>query len=168
MTAMTSSDTRSVAIDLPDAEATGRLGAMIASHLRPADVVALEGGLGVGKTTLARAIIAALCGAQEAPSPTFTLVQTYAGIADGRRVEVWHFDLYRLKDSAEAYDLAIEDAFAEGISLIEWPSRLGPLLPPSRLEVELSIGGPHSRRARLAGGPRWAAPIQAIATAMAS
>ena len=63
------------------------------------------------------------------PSPTFTLVQIYqtSGAA------IWHFDLYRLGAAEEAWELGIEDAFGSGISLIEWPERLGTLLPQRRL-----------------------------------
>jgi tRNA threonylcarbamoyladenosine biosynthesis protein TsaE len=156
----------SMAIDLADEAATAKLGQTIAATLGEGDVVALEGGLGAGKTTLARAIIGALCGAQETPSPTFTLVQTYPGLIRGRPVEVWHFDLYRLKRAEEAYDLAIEDALASGISLIEWPEKLGALLPERRLLVELSITGARSRLARLQGGAHWQEAIRAIDRAM--
>ena len=69
---------------------------------------------------------------------------------------VWHFDLYRLARDEDAYELGIEEAFATGISLIEWPERLGALLPADRLDVEFSAGPtPESRRVRLAAGPGW-------------
>ena len=79
---------------LPDEAATERLGIALAKRLRPRDVVALQGGLGVGKTTLARAIIRAAASDPEliVPSPTFTLVEVY----DTPRGAFWHFDLYRL------------------------------------------------------------------------
>src|SRR5262245_15325231 len=105
---------------LPDAAATAAFGVALAPHLQPGDVVALWGDLGAGKSTLARALIQALSAADEVPSPTFTLVQTYetrlGGRADSagsgsRAVEIWHFDLYRLTNPDQAYDLAIEDAF---------------------------------------------------------
>ena len=86
------------AIDLPDLAATDAFGRRLAEALRRGDVVALKGGLGVGKTTLARAIVAAALSPDfdDVPSPTFTLVQTYpVELADGP-AELWHFDLYRL------------------------------------------------------------------------
>jgi hypothetical protein len=79
-------------------------------------------------------------------------------------VAVWHFDLYRLASFEEAWDLGIEDAFADAISLIEWPDRLGPLLPARRLEVALEFGDrPQARRAVLAAGPEWRARLGAEA-----
>src|SRR5882762_7586612 len=104
-----------IAIDLPDETATAALGARIAAIARPGDVIALAGDLGAGKTTFARAFIRARGGSGEVPSPTFTLVQIYE-LPDG---PVWHFDLYRLRHPDEAWELGIEDAFRDGISLIE-------------------------------------------------
>jgi tRNA threonylcarbamoyladenosine biosynthesis protein TsaE len=126
------------ALDLPDEAATLALGARLASSAQPGDVIALRGALGAGKTTLARGFVRALLGAAtEVPSPTFTLVQTY----ETAKGLVWHFDLYRLEDPEEAWELGIEDAFADGISLIEWPERLGALLPPRRREIVLETAG---------------------------
>jgi tRNA threonylcarbamoyladenosine biosynthesis protein TsaE len=143
-------------VDLPDEAATARLARRVAALARPGDVIALRGDLGAGKTLFARAFI----GEEDVPSPTFTLVQTY----DRPFGRVWHFDLYRLKDPAEAVELDIEDAFAEGISLIEWPERLGALLPRERLEVALDFAPrPTARRARLEGRGRWARLVPEIA-----
>lgn len=139
-------------IPLPDEAATRRLGRDLAGLCRPGDVLALRGDLGTGKTVLARAFIGALEGHdEEVPSPTFTLVQTY----DTDRGPVWHFDLYRLERPEDAYELDIEEAFAEGISLIEWPERLGTLLPPGALTVGLAHAGGDARRASLSGNELW-------------
>ena len=109
-------------LDLPDDAATAALGARIGEAARPGDVVALMGDLGAGKTTLARGLIRRLAGANtEAPSPTFTLVQSYAA----PDFAIWHFDLYRLKDALEARELGMEEA-VDGLAVIEWPERLGP------------------------------------------
>lgn len=151
--------------DLSDLAATERLGSALAARLKKGDVVALRGGLGSGKTTLARAIIRTLSGPdEEVPSPTFTLVQTYQGENESGPLEIWHFDLYRLKHAEEAYDLAIEDAFAVGVSLIEWPDRITELLPRDHLTVEIEIvnGGPQ-RRVELKGGANWIDRLAAIA-----
>src|SRR5689334_12245837 len=94
---------------LPDAAATEAFGARLAASLRVGDVVCLSGDLGAGKTTLARGAITAWTGVNEdAPSPTYTLVQTY----DGPRGALWHVDLYRLNRPEEAWELGLEDAFA--------------------------------------------------------
>ncbi|HEV2301468.1 MAG TPA: tRNA (adenosine(37)-N6)-threonylcarbamoyltransferase complex ATPase subunit type 1 TsaE [Stellaceae bacterium] len=141
-----------ISIDLPDEAATGALAKGLAAHARAGDVIALCGELGTGKTSFARAFIRARGGGEEVPSPTFTLVQVY----DLPGAAVWHFDLYRLEAAEEAWELGIEEAFAEGISLIEWPERLGPLLPRRRLAVGLAFGdAPQSRRATLSGGAAW-------------
>ncbi len=107
-----------------------------AQGLCAGDVVLLRGDLGMGKSVFARAVIRALCGDAdlEVPSPTFTLVQTY----DAEIGVIWHFDLYRLSDSEEIYELGWEDALAGGVLLIEWPERLGGLLSLSYIDVTLS------------------------------
>ena len=107
---------------LPDERATEQLGATLAARLKPGDVVGLKGDLGVGKTTLARAIVRAACGDPEmvVPSPTFTLVEVY----DTPKGSLWHFDLYRLEAPEQVFELGWEEALADGISILEWPERL--------------------------------------------
>lgn len=145
--------------DLPDEAATLALGAALARRLRAGDLVALRGDLGAGKTALARGLIRALFGADiEVPSPTFTLVQTYDP-PDGPAV--WHVDLYRLEQPEEAIELGLEDAFADAVSLIEWPDRLGPYLPARRLDLTLTHAG-DGRRASLAGGGDWPARLKGL------
>lgn len=130
---------------LDDEAATARLGAALARVLQAGDAVCLRGPLGAGKSTLARALIRALTTPdEEVPSPTFTLVQAY----DGPDFPIAHFDLYRLTAPEEAFELGIEEALAEGAALIEWPERLGGLIPASRLDIEIAIEG-EARRARL-------------------
>ena len=130
---------------LPNEQATEALGATLAVRLKPGDVVGLKGDLGAGKTTLARAVVRAAAGDPEliVPSPTFTLVEVY----DTPRGSFWHFDLYRLETPEQVFELGWEEALAEGISIIEWPDRLGPLLP-RHLSVTLEMDG-DGRRALL-------------------
>jgi tRNA threonylcarbamoyladenosine biosynthesis protein TsaE len=137
---------------LPDEAATERLGASLAERLRPRDVVALQGGLGVGKTTLARAILRAASGdpALIVPSPTFTLVEIY----DTPVGVFWHFDLYRLEAPEQVFELGWEEARADGVALVEWAERLGTLLPRERLTVTLAMEG-DGRRAELQGEARF-------------
>ena len=136
---------------LPDEEATSRWGRALAERLRPGDALCLSGGLGAGKTTLARAVIRALTRPdEEVPSPTFTLVQGY----DGRAFPLAHFDLYRLNSAAEADELGLDEALDMGAALIEWPERLGNGLPTNRLDIELSIQD-EGRRARVTPHGSW-------------
>lgn len=144
------------AVALPDEDATRRLGAAIAARLAPGDIVALSGPLGAGKTTLARGAIAALAGSGDAPSPTFTLVETY----ETRRFPLFHFDLYRLEKAEDVYELGYEDAL-DGVSLIEWPERIGRLLPSTALVVLLSMDGA-GRRALVRGEDFWAGRLQGL------
>jgi tRNA threonylcarbamoyladenosine biosynthesis protein TsaE len=138
---------------LPDEAATRALARGLAALLKPGDLVAFHGDLGAGKTTFIRALINALPGAaEEVPSPTFTLVQTYLRAP----FEVWHFDLYRLERPEEVYELGWEEAGGEAVVLIEWPGRLGPLLPSRRLDVVLNYGDrPEVREVALAGVGDW-------------
>ncbi|HXZ00810.1 MAG TPA: tRNA (adenosine(37)-N6)-threonylcarbamoyltransferase complex ATPase subunit type 1 TsaE [Stellaceae bacterium] len=153
---------RDLLVDLPDEAATAGLAALLAGRARRGDVIGLEGPLGSGKTTFARAFIRAYGGTEEeVPSPTFTLVEIYA-FAD--KPPVWHFDLYRLSAPEEAWELGIEEAWAEGISLIEWPERLGRLLPAEHLLLALAEGRhPGARLARLAASPAWEGRLGGIA-----
>lgn len=132
-------------IPLPDEAATTALGAAIAQHLRPGDAVCLWAPLGAGKSTLARGLIRALTTADEdVPSPTFTLVQTY----EAQAFPIAHFDLYRLTQASEAYELGIDEAMDDGVAVIEWPERLSGRLPQCRLDIEIEIAG-DGRIARL-------------------
>jgi tRNA threonylcarbamoyl adenosine modification protein YjeE len=134
---------------LPDLDATARLGAGIAGHLKFGDAVALWGDLGAGKTTLARAILRALGVDEDVPSPTFTLVQSYPTLPP-----VAHFDLYRLKSAREMDELGFDDALADGAVLVEWPERAPEALPLDALHVRLGLRD-GARLARLTGPARW-------------
>lgn len=128
-------------------------------------MVALAGELGAGKTTFARALIAAFAAEAgqtppEVPSPTFTLVQIY----EFPRATLWHFDLYRIERPEDALELGIEEALADGIALIEWPERLGTLLPARRIDVRLAFGdAPDARRIELSAP---AGPAERLAAAL--
>lgn len=147
-------------LDLPDLDATMRLGAALARALRGGDVVALHGDLGAGKTELARAIIRAASNDPGliVPSPTFTLVEVY----DTSAGSIWHFDLYRIEAPDQVRELGLEEALAGGIALIEWPQRLGALLPAHRLDVTFHLSGGDARRVTLAGHGSWTARIATL------
>ncbi|MCA6315125.1 MAG: tRNA (adenosine(37)-N6)-threonylcarbamoyltransferase complex ATPase subunit type 1 TsaE [Phenylobacterium sp.] len=143
-------------IALPTEADTEALGRRLAPLLQAGEAICLSGGLGVGKSCLARALIRALTSQdEEAPSPTFTLVQTYPG----REFEIAHFDLYRLEDPDEAWEIGLEEALDHGAALIEWPERLEGRLPSDRLDLELSVAG-EGRTARLTGHGAWKERIE--------
>lgn len=123
-------------IPLPDPDATDALARRMAGRVGAGDVLLLEGPIGAGKTAFARALIHALGVAEDVPSPTYTLVQTYeAGL------EIWHADLYRLTHPDEAVELGLTDAFDTALCLVEWPERLGADRPESALTLRFSLDG---------------------------
>lgn len=138
MTALSSSPALRTRISLPDEAATEALAGRLVSHIGPGDVLLLAGPIGSGKTTFARALIRAATDnpAEEVPSPTFTLVQTYATPLG----EVWHADLYRLEDPHEALELGLDEAMDHAICLIEWPEHLGDLVPTTALTLAFEAG----------------------------
>lgn len=149
----------SLTLILADEAATQALAVRLAPHLRAGDVVTLRGDLGAGKTALARFLIRHLAGdpAEEVPSPTFTLVQTYEHLSP----PIWHFDLYRLTDPGEVVELGWEEA-RDACALVEWPERLGPLLPRDRLDIQLLLDGPTARRAVITGHGQWESRLAGI------
>ena len=140
-------------VDLPDLAAMEAFGRRIAERLRKGDVVALSGGLGAGKTTLARAIVAALGYTGEVPSPTFTIVESYEPPAV--RVPLVHADFYRLERPEEADELGLND-YREGAALLaEWPENAGGFAhEPSCLAITLEIAG-SGRKAIVEPGASW-------------
>ena len=146
--------------DLPGEASTEALARRLAPLSGPGDVLALWGDLGVGKTVFARAFVRARGNPlEDVPSPTFTLVQVYDA-ADGSSAQTYHFDLFRLESPDEAFELGIEEAFADAVSLVEWPDRLGRLLPAARLDVRLAEGpAPDARRVVLEGRGAWRARL---------
>jgi len=139
-----------VILDCPDETSLRALGARLAQMLRAGDAIALQGGLGAGKTTFARGLIAAYAGIGEVPSPTYTLVQTY----DSGPLPVWHYDLYRLEDAADLTELGWDET-ADGIVLVEWPERAGTRLPKWRLDVTIDFQGEGRRVTLEPHGEGW-------------
>ncbi|HZX93589.1 MAG TPA: tRNA (adenosine(37)-N6)-threonylcarbamoyltransferase complex ATPase subunit type 1 TsaE [Myxococcales bacterium] len=124
--------------------ATRALGRKLGAALRPHDFVALTGELGAGKTLLVKAA-AEGAGAEPASSPTFALVNLYAG-----PVPLQHLDLYRISGPAELFALGFDDLLAEpAATLCEWAERAGSALPADRLEIALQYAGPATRRLQL-------------------
>lgn len=147
-------ETRDVLSDLAAMEAYG---ARIAAALRAGDVVALAGGLGAGKTTLARAILAALGHAGEVPSPTFTIIETYD--SPPLRLPVVHADFYRLDDPSELAEIGLDDYRENAVLLAEWPQNAGGFAhEPGCLAISLEPVGESGEGGRIAiarGGADW-------------
>lgn len=128
--------------------------------MRPGDVVALEGDLGVGKSELARAAIRARAGADiEVPSPTFTIVQSY----DLPGLAIVHADLYRLGSPDEFLELGLDEALERAALLVEWPERAGESLPADRLTVRLRLLDAEAREVTLTAGPAWRQRLASLA-----
>lgn len=140
-------DFRDCTVDCPDPAATDALAAALAPHLRGGDLLALHGDLGAGKTHFARALARALGVTDPVASPTFTIVQEY----EAPPYRLYHIDLYRLETPADAIAFGIDDYLDDpvGITLVEWPERLGELLDARAIRLDLAITGPDSRRIRL-------------------
>jgi tRNA threonylcarbamoyladenosine biosynthesis protein TsaE len=139
---------------LPTPEATHAFGRQLADLIQAGDVIALSGDLGAGKTSLARGLLAGLGLAEEAPSPSFSLVIPYDPPLV--RVPVWHVDLYRLEDADEAEELGLDDALYDSALLIEWPERLGNRLWPHALKLRIDPEG-KGRRLTADVPPSWGA-----------
>ncbi len=143
---LTSTGGASFSLDLPNEQATARFAADIACALEPGDLVTLSGDLGAGKTTFARALIRYLAGddAVEVPSPSFTLLQTYAL----PRFPLVHADLYRLSGAAELSELGFDDLPENAVVLIEWADRAAGLLPADRLDITFMLDAAQGFAAR--------------------
>lgn len=114
-----------------------------AAQAQKGDIFALQGPLGAGKSVFARAFIQSLTNEEtEVPSPTFTLVQNY----DAAKAPIWHFDLYRTENPDEIYEIGWEEALSDGIVLVEWPERLGNLIPMRRKEIIFEVVSDESRK----------------------
>jgi tRNA threonylcarbamoyladenosine biosynthesis protein TsaE len=134
--AMTVTANPSLTLRLHSLAETEALAARLAPLLTKGDVVLLEGPIGAGKTAFARALIRArLRRAEDVPSPSFTLIQSY----DAGEVELIHADLYRLRGPADLTELGLEQAFSDAITLVEWPDRLGQMVPKQSLMLRFSL-----------------------------
>jgi tRNA threonylcarbamoyladenosine biosynthesis protein TsaE len=147
--------------DASDESATATLGRALAGVLPPGTTVALRGTLGAGKTRLVQAIAEAFgVDRRSVVSPTFVLVQEYQG-----RRPIYHLDAYRIRDDDEFLQLGSDEYFdSPGVVLVEWADRVEANLPADRIEVDIEVTGPQSRRFRIAAkGGRYVEVIQRLA-----
>jgi len=138
-------------------EATRDLAECIAPWLRAGDTLLLSGEIGAGKTHFARSVIQTLQAAhgmaEDVPSPSFTLVQTYmAG-----DLEIWHADMYRLTQPDELLELGLEEALDTALCMIEWPDRLAGMAPDDALELAFTLGQAEGTRdiTLTSAAPAW-------------
>jgi len=135
---------------LADEAATAALGAKLAAVLKGGDVVTLSGPLGVGKTALARAVLAALGHLGEVPSPSFAIVQPYDALVP----PVLHVDLYRIADPAELAELGLDEV-RDAALIVEWPERAGDAVWPRALRLSLDFAEAGARRLTAEVPPPW-------------
>lgn len=148
------------------AEQTRALAAALGELLRAGDLLVLVGDLGAGKTAFAQGVGRGLGVTETITSPTFALVQSYAG-----RLDLHHLDVYRLEQVNEALDLGLAELLDDdAVVVIEWGDTIAPVLPHDYLEVRLAYGdGPDVREVTLSAvGPRWSARMRAVATLVAA
>lgn len=150
-------------LETRDPEETRALGEALGRRLASGDVLCLRGNLGAGKTVLAQGVAAGLGVTEPVSSPTFNLLQQYAG-----RLPVYHLDAYRVADPDEMIDLGFPELWtAGGVLLIEWPERIAYALPGDRLEVHLQPTNGEARRRLtvIPHGERASALVRALAEA---
>ncbi len=123
------------------AEETEQLGERIASKLKGTDVIALFGGLGMGKTALTRGLARGLGADDVVSSPTFALVNEYSG-----RVPVYHFDMYRVTSWDDLYSTGFFDYLDTGVLVIEWSENIEGALPENALRITISRGESDNQR----------------------
>ncbi len=132
--------------------ATENLAKQIAPHINNLDVVALKGNLGTGKTTFVQFLISSICNTNiEVLSPTFNLVGLYEYSGEN----IWHFDLYRLKDASELMEIGFWDAIDNGITIIEWPEIIYDHLPEEKLTIEFKIIENEKRSLTIWASGKW-------------
>ena len=130
-------------LSLASPDATQRFASALAPQLKVGDVILLSGPIGAGKTHFARALIQSfLTVAEDVPSPSFNLIQTY----EGQHFDLWHADLYRLSGPDELIELGLIESFDHAVTLVEWPDRLGGLWPRNALQLDLQQGSTDEQR----------------------
>ncbi|MCF8494624.1 MAG: tRNA (adenosine(37)-N6)-threonylcarbamoyltransferase complex ATPase subunit type 1 TsaE [Rickettsiaceae bacterium] len=124
-------------------EDSKNLAIQIANEIKPGNIITFSGDLGAGKTFLCRQIIKQLCGPEtNVTSPTFNLLQIY----DWNDCSIYHYDLYRLKNPSEIYELGIEEAMTANVCLIEWPELIKAILPNDIIAINIEIVDDNKRR----------------------
>ena len=130
-----------------NATETEDLGMKIAKALKGGEVLAMTGDLGAGKTTMTKALARGLGIEEHVTSPTFTIVNEYEG-----RLKLFHFDVYRIADIEEMYDLGFEEyIYGDGVSIIEWSNLIKEILPEDTINIEILASDVDERTIRISG-----------------
>ncbi len=149
-------------IKLESPKKTAAFAAGLANHLGPGDIILLDGKIGSGKTHFARSLIQSrMTDPEDVPSPTFTLVQSYETSAG----DIWHCDLYRISTTEEIEELGLIEAFDTALCLVEWPDKLGPLIPPTALTLKFQTdpNDMETRHLTLSwSDPKWAPKLENV------
>jgi tRNA threonylcarbamoyl adenosine modification protein YjeE len=133
-------------VELNSLSDTQKLASDMAKKAVSGQVILLKGNLGAGKSTFAREFIQALCGKDtNVPSPTFTIMQSYAA----SKFNIWHLDLYRIKDEKELEELGLSEIFANSVVLVEWPDIARNFFPASKIEINFSLISETKRQAEI-------------------
>jgi tRNA threonylcarbamoyladenosine biosynthesis protein TsaE len=131
---------------------TVEIGRRLGRRIRTGTVVALEGALGAGKTTLVKGIAEALAVREPVTSPTFTLISEYSAVIDGRSLPLLHVDLYRIARFEELEELGLDEVLAgAGVAVVEWSEKAAALLPEEAVRVRITIGPEGERTLEIAG-----------------
>lgn len=130
-------------INIANEEVTYEFGRQLADKLQPGTVIAMVGDLGTGKTTLTKAIAKGLGVEETITSPTFTIVKEY----DDGRMPLYHFDVYRIGDIDEMYELGYEEYFyGQGVSIVEWADLIEELIPDEAIRINIEYGANEGER----------------------
>lgn len=114
-----------------------RFGRQLGAEAQPGLIIALTGDLGTGKTTLTKAIAEGLGVTETITSPTFNIVKEY----ESGRLPLYHFDVYRIADPDEMYELGYEEYFfGEGVCVVEWAELIEDMIPEEAVRIEMDYG----------------------------
>ncbi|WP_130861801.1 tRNA (adenosine(37)-N6)-threonylcarbamoyltransferase complex ATPase subunit type 1 TsaE [Bacilliculturomica massiliensis] len=133
---------------MKDENDTRAFGMQLAEELRPGSIVALTGDLGTGKTALTKAVAEGLGVTELITSPTFTIVQEY----HSGRLPLYHFDVYRVGEPEEMYEIGYEEYFfGDGVCIVEWADLIGELIPVGSVMIRIEYGGEETQRVYYVG-----------------
>lgn len=127
-------------VELKTLEDTRKVAVRLAKTIKPGDVICLVGNLGAGKTTFTQMLCEALGTTEYVTSPSFSILNSYAGVLDGKPIPIYHFDVYRIADPDEMDEIGFDDyLFGKGISIVEWATKVEEYIPKNAIWIELNL-----------------------------